>query len=604
MDPTLVSVDNSGLVRVLRLNGSTLVIASSNGKADTTTVTVLAIGASACTGLATPLAMNVGDVLPVNSSQYQCLSGGMSGADFTLVAFNSAPDEINSLGLSVTGSGLGAAPLLSVSKPTGALAMRVGTSAATVASAPQMDEQFHVNLLEQARKQFKGGLARMRLARQLNSSRSISATSASPAGGTAVSASAIPATAQVGDLVTMNVSAGFCTSPVYHGMRVAAIGSKSIVLADTLNPVGGFSAADYSRIATNFDTLVYSLDVSAFGAPSDMDGNGKVAILFTRTVNELVNSTSGYYVGGFFNPRDLFPQKGATTAEDCPGSNEGEMFYMLVPAPTPGINGVIHTAGFVDSLTPSVLAHEFQHLINGGRRIYVNSGATSFEESWLNEGLSHIAEELLYYRESKMSPRSDLDDNAIRVNNRSVYGYWKSDASSNFARYLQYLQSPESNTPYANDDALATRGASWSFLRYATDRLYPADGTVWQRFDNATTTGLATLTSVFGQDPTTLFRDWAVSNYLDDLGVSNDPRFQQASWNLRSIFANTYVNIPVYPLKTTLLADQVKSDFQIRGGSAAYVRFSALAGKEALLTLTSGGAAPSTPFQFVLVRTK
>ena len=57
------------------------------------------------------------------------------------------------------------------------------------------------------------------------------------------------------------------------------------------------------------------------------------------------------------------------------------MFYMLVPAPTPGINGVIHTAGFVDSLTPSVLAHEFQHLINAGRRIYVNSGATSFEES-------------------------------------------------------------------------------------------------------------------------------------------------------------------------------------------------------------------------------
>ena len=113
---------------------------------------------------------------------------------------------------------------------------------------------------------------------------------------------------------------------------------------------------------------------------------------------------------------------------------------------------------------------------------------------------------------------------------------------------------------------------------------------MWQRFDNATTTGLATLTSVFGQDPTTLFRDWAVFELPGRSRCEQRPALPQASWNLRSIFANTYVNIPVYPLKTTLLADQVKSDFQIRGGSAAYVRFSALAGREALLTLTSGGA--------------
>ena len=34
---------------------------------------------------------------------------------------------------------------------------------------------------------------------------------------------------------------------------------------------------------------------------------------------------------------DLFPKVDPDSAYNCPGSNEGEMFYMLVPAPSPGI---------------------------------------------------------------------------------------------------------------------------------------------------------------------------------------------------------------------------------------------------------------------------
>ena len=600
VDPSLVSVDAAGLVRVLRLNGSTWIIAAASGKSDTTAVTVLAAGASLCTGLASVTAMNVGDIRTLTGAQYQCLNGGATGAEFALVAFNSSTDQINSLALSVTADGVATPPSSSIASTSGALALRSATNGGTLTAAPQMDEQFHIDLLQRANQQFKGALARMRAARQMTASSSISTTGLTPTR----SASIIPSAAKVGDLITMNVSANMCTGVVNHAMRVEAIGSRSIVLSDTLNPVNGFATADFSRVAANFDTLVYSLDVGAFGAPSDMDSNGKVAILFTRTVNELVNSTSGYFVGGFFNPRDLFPKKGATAADDCPGSNEGEMFYMLVPAPSPGINGVVHTVGFVDSLTTGVVAHEFQHLINAGRRMYVNTGANDFEEPWLNEGLSHIAEELLYYRESGFSPRQNLDDATIRVNNRSLYGSWKSDASANFSRFLAYLRAPESNSPYANDDELPTRGAAWSFLRYAADRLGSTDGTIWQRFDNATTTGLATLKSVLGQDPAPLFRDWAVANYVDDLGTTTDARYLEPSWNFRSIYTTTFLNTPTYPLKTTMLSDKAKVDLQIRGGSAAYLRLAAAAGKDALLNLSSGGAAPSAPLQFIVIRTK
>ena len=598
VDGTLVSVDATGLVRVLRQGGITFVISGSNGKADTTIVTVLPAGSSNCTGLIGATTMALGDVQTFSGAQYGCLSGSASGAEFAMVAFNSSTDQTNSMSVSITGNGVGAVPstfLASASAP--ALRSVIGTGAT---APPQLDESFHLRLLANA-KAVHPSFASGRATRRLAISRSITGSSA----GATLSAAALPSTAQVGDLLTLNVSSAGCSSPVYHALRVTAIGTKSIVLSDTLNPSGGFTDVDFQRIATRFDTLVYPLDVGAFGAPTDIDNNGRVAIIFTRTVNELTpagNNTS--FVGGFFNPRDLFPKVDPNPNNNCPGSNEGEMFYMLAPDPTGTVNGNARTTSFVDSLTTGIVAHEFQHLINGSRRFYINTAATDFEDVWLNEGLSHIAEELLYYRESGFTPRQNLDDATIRVLFPAKYGIWKSDDASNFQRFLLYLRAPSANSVYANDDSLATRGATWSFLRYAADQLGTTDGDIWQRFDNATVTGLATLQSVYGTDPIPLVRNWAVANFLDDFGTNSDTRFMHKSWNFRNIFTTTFLNMPTYPLSVTGLADGVKSDFVIRSGSAAYARLAVPAGREGLITFSSGGNLPSTPLQFVVVRTK
>ena len=596
-DPSLVSVDLAGLVRALRQGGSTPVISSSNGKSDTTIVTVLPAGSSNCTGLVVATPMALGDVQAFTGTLYACLSGSTSGAEYALVAFNSSTDQTSSFSATILGSGLGAAPT-AFAAPVGAPALR-SVSGSSLRPAPQLDENFHLGLLAAVKAEHPN-FAGARLARRQMLSRSIGGSGT----GTGLSAAGIPNTAKVGDLVTLNVSSNTCTNPTNHALRVVALGTKSIVLSDTLNPAGGFSDADFLRISARFDTLVYPLDVGAFGAPSDIDNNGRVAIIFSRAVNELTPAGVNFFVGGFFHPRDLFPKVGQTVADNCAGSNEGEMFYMLVPDPAGVVNGNVHTTGFVDSITTGVIAHEFQHLINGSRRFYINTAAQDFEEVWLNEGLSHIAEELLYYRESGFTPRQNLTDSTIRILNRPTYGFWRSDASANFSRFLSYLRAPATNSPYANDDELATRGATWAFLRYAADRLGTTDGTIWQRFDDATVTGLATLRSVYGTDPTPLVRDWAVANYVDDLGVSSDPRFQHKSWNFRDIYTTTFLNIPTYPLPVTSLADGAKKDFLIRGGSAGYLRFSVAAGKEGLLTFSSGGGAPSTPLQFVVVRTK
>ncbi|MEO8335238.1 MAG: hypothetical protein ABI664_09705 [bacterium] len=298
----------------------------------------------------------------------------------------------------------------------------------------------------------------------------------------------------VGDLVRLNVNGdSSCNGAVYHTARVVAISSKAIILSDTLNPKNGFTTADYQRFATRFDTLVYPLDVANFGEPLDIDKNGHIAILFTRAVNELTPPRANSYVGGFVFSRDLFPNTQTPRAQACAGSNQGEYFYMLAPDPTGVVNGNIRTTAFVDSATVAVLAHEFQHLINATRRLYVNNSPV-FEDKWLDEGLAHVAEELLYYRESGYVPRSNLDIAAIRSSSaRSAV--FSSNMSGNASRYRSYLSAPATNSPYSLNDSLATRGAAWSLLRYTVDRLNATDGFTAGNGQAVTTPGDLTLAS-------------------------------------------------------------------------------------------------------------
>ncbi len=279
----------------------------------------------------------------------------------------------------------------------------------------------------------------------------------------------------LGDVINLNVNGlQSCSNASYHPARVMAIGSKSIIFADTLNPRNGFTTADFQRFAARFDTLVYPLLVENFGEPTDIDKNGRISILFTRAVNELTPARSSSYVGGFAFSRDLFPITERSRAEGCATSNQGEYFYALAPDPTGSINQNVRSTSFVDSITTSVLAHELQHIINASRRLYVTNAA-GFEEKWLDEGMAHIAEELLFYREAKLAPRMNLDINGVRASN-AIRNAYNSDIAGNASRLRQYLLQPNVSSPYALDDSLPTRGAAWSFLRYAVDRVNAVDG--------------------------------------------------------------------------------------------------------------------------------
>ena len=67
---------------------------------------------------------------------------------------------------------------------------------------------------------------------------------------------------------------------------VRLITPHSIFLEDVANPAGGFSLAQLQTLANSFDSYAYDTDVGYFGPPTDIDGNGRIALVITKELNK------------------------------------------------------------------------------------------------------------------------------------------------------------------------------------------------------------------------------------------------------------------------------------------------------------------------------
>lgn len=588
VSPTSAMTDANGNASTLFTGGSapgsSQVVAQVQGTGAQAAFSVSTVApvplATSCDGGSTTQVLALGQVVTGLAPTGLCVAGGANGSEYTLVPFNSSTVSGSTTAIEVLGHTIG------VPVPTGMV--MPSASLAPAADALQPDARAEADLRERWTRAVAPLVPAARTWYDQRQSR------------TGISAAVIPASVQVGDVLRLNVNSDNpCTSPIYHGARVTAVSSQAIIAVDTLNPPGGFTSAEYQSLAAAFDTLVYPVDVAAFGAPSDIDGNGRVLILYTRVVNEMTPRASNSYVGGFFNGRDLFPTTATNAMAGCSGSNVGEMFYMLAPDSLGQVNGNVRTKSMVSTVTVSTIAHEFQHLINASRRLFVNRSAVWNEEVWLNEGLSHIAEELVFYRTSGRAPRQDIDLATIRSSQALLDAFNRHEVA-NMQRYRTYLANPASFSPYGANDELSTRGAAWAMLRYLADHLPGGEGNVWFQLVNSSTAGLANLQGVFGPAVMTQIRDWATSNYSDNLltGITNP--FQQPSWNYRLILPA----LGSFPLPVVTLVDGVPSPNSLVGGGAAYFHFAVSAGRTALINVTSGGVAPSATVQFTLVRTR
>jgi hypothetical protein len=315
-----------------------------------------------------------------------------------------------------------------------------------------------------------------------------------------------------------------------------------------------------------------------------------VAILFTPGVNLIPGPTNGVYLG-LFADRDLYP------VSTCVASNEGEMFYVPVPDPNKTINGNYSDKAWLASSIVSVLVHEFQHLINAGRRAYVNN--TPHEEIWLNEGLSHVAEELLYYRMSGNAPRSNINLSLIQSSQAQVDAF-NNYEFQNMDRLSLYMDLPENYSPIDQADELEMRGAIWQLLRYAADRKGGSDASTWSALVNSTSAGQANFNAVFG-DIIAQSRDWALAQFLDDAGLGTAANYSHPSWNFRSVLPG--INSGKFPLRTHPLTS-TPVDLTLNGATAGYIRFSVAANAPASVVSTSSGQAVPSFVDMLLVRTQ
>jgi hypothetical protein len=603
LNPGVASVDASGLIRGIA-EGTTGVSIAAAGKTDVISVQVSssAPSSSACSGIV-PVDLRVGEVRTFSANQGAdlCISGGVSGAEYALLSYSASSVAASQTSFSVTASGIGGtaadvAAQLAGPALGGSLSLsRSGTpgtpGASLATSSLEKDEGFEDRLRVRERRDL-GPL--MDDARTLRRSRT--ATSG-------LSLSRTAAEVKLGDLLSLNSQADkSCSDAKLRGGRVVAVSQQAIIVADTLNPANGFTDAEYNDFALAFDRDVYPVDVQAFGAPGDVDANRKVIVFFTSAVNALTPRGASYYVGGFFYGRDLFPKVGTSQLQACAGSNEAEMFYMLVPDPDGTINGHKRSKAFVSKATVATLAHEFQHLINSSRRLYVND-ADDFEDTWLNEGLSHIAEELLFYRVSGLAPRQKIDANKLRASQTTLDAF-NNYGISNFSRFISFLETPETTSPFADNDELETRGATWHFLRYAADRLGQTDGDIWMRLVNSKKYGAVNLRAVLGTDLDELYRDWAVANFVDDMGFTGlEARYTGRSWNFRSVVP-AIASSRTYPLRTFPLADGSAQSFTLNGGGSGYARLTVPATKVASVRARNGTSPLPAVVRLTLVRTK
>jgi hypothetical protein len=284
----------------------------------------------------------------------------------------------------------------------------------------------------------------------------------------------------------------------------------------------------------------------------------------------------------------------------------GELLYLMVPDPNGTINGNPRSVNFVQGITASTMVHEQQHLINAARRQLVLqlSGNARNEETWLNEGISHLAEELLFYRMSQRTPENNYSLNNIQGFGRILE--LNAFQMANFNRFREFLVSPSTGSPYHLTDGLNNRGASWSFLRYVVDRQPAAHEQFLRNLVSSSTRGIANLSGAIGGTSTFAewVADWSVAVYADDRVNNSSDRHRLRSWNTPTLIPNsTPVN---YPIQTVSLTSGVTRTQSLVEGGSVYFRFGVdpdLVGR-VKVTPTSGGQAPPSTLRLTLLRTR
>jgi len=301
--------------------------------------------------------------------------------------------------------------------------------------------------------------------------------------------------------------------------EVKAVSQRAILYQDVTAPASGFTAADFTHFGNLFDDPIYDTDAQVFGTPSDIDGNGRVIILFTPRVNGLTARGDASFVAGYFYGCDLVEKT------RCSDSNRGEIFYSLVPDPQAQFGDARTTTAVFKAVLP-VLAHEFQHMINFALR------NQSLDDLWLSEGLAHTAEDVVgdvfAARGDPITARDFQHNNYARA-----------------SRFLSMLPNV-SLVDEASPGTLELRGGAWLFLRYL--RAHYGGNQLLSKLTHTQLSGAQNVSAQTGQVWSKLLSDFTVALYHSALSTPATPLDELHTFGSLPVRPGMIAEIGAFPL--------------------------------------------------------
>ncbi len=223
--------------------------------------------------------------------------------------------------------------------------------------------------------------------------------------------------------------------------EVAAVGTRAVVWKDT-SPAhpATLDAAFIAEFLADFDKTILPRARAVFGTESDLDGNGRIDLVFTP-----LTKTSAV---AFFFGCDL------VTLSGCPSGNQGEFLYLTPPA---DIAAPYNTPAAIKE----ILAHELGHLVHFNRKVLRNKLSSWPDSTYMIEGFGGFAQDAVGFQAGN-----------LYVTQAGLAGI---DAFS-----LSDVLGSTTKTDKTHDGLL--RGGSYLFVRYLYDRaggdVASADGAI------------------------------------------------------------------------------------------------------------------------------
>ena len=574
-NPAVATVDQNGVITGVGPGAATI-----SAKADKATGTFpITVDVDRC---ANPLSLAVGQVSILSGpAAVSCITiaAATSASQLLFITANasSTPDQNQTVSVSFqSGTATSVVPAPRVLTPT--------LSAELRALGEALEER---DAIENKIRQAEGRIVRAMPATRPAQSDESAARRAS--------ASVVGAAVALGDTITYRVpdvrASSLCQTFFTVRGVVKAVGRKAQIALDVNAPVA-FTNADFTAIAAEFDDLIFRTDTAWFGSPTDINKDSRITILYTPEVNKFTPKGSGSYIGGFFWGGDLFTQADYQAAGlTCPQTNEQEIFYLLAADPT-GVFSDPKSTALVRQSTRGTIAHEFQHMINQGIRQF-NQNADPFEVDWLNEGLSHFAEEAVGRAARGFGDFQSLSFADVRANTEDYLAYFQ----QNLGRFQYWLARPDTSSPISARAAedLPPRGAAWAFVRYATDQFAPGNARQFtRRLVAGPRSSVTNLVQHAGVPFDQILSGWLVANYADNLGITGlDARYSYTSWNMRDAVAGA-VN-GTYPLRILTPGAPVQTNVESGSGVYFLAQRSAGAPVATFRMLAPGGGQVSFP---------